>query len=68
MKDALKALIFVSKQCDHLYRGKCSGTKSTTVVQKDKNPGSDIETMVAMQGELKLKGLIGRIMQPFVRV
>jgi putative transcriptional regulator len=31
-------------------------------------PGQDCICLVAMQGELKLKGLIGRIVQPFVRL
>jgi putative transcriptional regulator len=31
-------------------------------------PGQDCVCLVAMQGELQLKGLIGRIVQPFVRL
>jgi putative transcriptional regulator len=32
------------------------------------DPGQDCICLVAMQGELRLNGMIGRIMQPFVRL
>jgi putative transcriptional regulator len=31
-------------------------------------PGEDCLCLVAMQGELRLKGLIGRLVQPFIRL
>jgi putative transcriptional regulator len=31
-------------------------------------PGSDCVCLIAMQGSLQLKGLLGRIVQPFVRL
>jgi len=31
-------------------------------------PGEDCICLIAMQGELRLKGLIGRLLQPFVRM
>jgi putative transcriptional regulator len=31
-------------------------------------PGQDCICLVAMQGELRLKGMVGRLMQPFIRL
>ena len=32
------------------------------------DPGEDCICLVAMQGDLRLNGLIGRLVQPFVRM
>jgi putative transcriptional regulator len=53
---------------DHYGPGNFDLGDETVEHQPVVEPGKDCICLVAMQGKLRLNGLLGRIMQPFVRL